>query len=300
MRPKIAQKPLSVKIRYGFETLLIIILFALFKLMPAAWASNCGGFIGRNLGPKLAASRKALRNLKNALPDANHDQIITDMWDNLGRTFAEYPHLQKLARDNTEIIGLEHLTNTQNQASVLFAAHLGNWEICPIAAALQANYDVHSIYRPPNNPIADYLLMKCRNLGGRLKPIPKATSAMRDVMTRLKDNQHLGFLIDQKYNKGVATDFFHAPAMVSPAYIQLAQKFDCPLIPAQIERINNSARFRLTLHPPVDTRGKSQEELLTLTHAMLENWITQNPAQWLWLHRRWDSAHLMNKYETVD
>ena len=135
--------------------------------------------------------------------------------------------------------------------------------------------------------------MHCRNLGGKLSPIPKSKSGTRQIVKRLSNNEHLGFLIDQKYNEGVAVNFFHAPAMVSTAYIQLAQKFDCPLIPAQIERVKG-ATFKVTIHPPMQTKGVSEETLLTQTHIILENWIKARPEQWLWLHRRWDSAKLEN------
>lgn len=279
------------KIRYSIEAFLILILFGFFKLMPLSWASNIGGFLGRSIGPHLAASRKALRNIQNALPDADHQPILKGMWDNLGRTFAEYPHLKTLAKNHTEIIGAEHLQESKDSASIIFAAHLGNWEICPLAAALQCDYPAHSIYRAPNNPLADKVLMKCRNLGGLLQPIPKSKSGTRQIVKRLSNNEHLGFLIDQKYNEGVPVDFFHAPAMTSPAYVQLAQKFNCPLIPAQIERIKG-AKFKVTIHPPIRTKGVSEAEILRQTHDLLQNWIKQRPEQWLWLHRRWDSAKL--------
>ncbi|NQZ13685.1 MAG: lipid A biosynthesis acyltransferase [Alphaproteobacteria bacterium] len=281
------------KLGYGVETLLILILFGFFKIMPAALASNIGGLIGRTIGPRLAASRKALRNIQNALPEANHDKILMGMWENLGRTFAEYPHLNKLAKHNVEIIGAEHLLNTKDNAAIIFAAHLANWELCPLAPALQHESITHSIYRAPNNPLADRILMRCRNLGGKISPIPKSKSGTRQIVKRLQNKEHLGFLIDQKYNEGVSVPFFHAPAMASPAYIQLAQKFKCPLIPAQIER-TNGANFRLTVHPPIDT-NKDEEALLLETHQTMENWIKSNPEQWLWLHRRWDSAKLENE-----
>ncbi|NCO02947.1 MAG: lipid A biosynthesis acyltransferase [Alphaproteobacteria bacterium] len=277
--------------RYTLEALFILILFGLFKVMPASWASAIGGFFGRAIGPHLAASRKALRNIQNALPEENHQDILIGMWDNLGRTFAEYPHLKTLAKNHTQLVGVEHLQASKDSASIIFAAHLGNWEICPLAAALQENYITHSIYRAPNNPLADKLLMKCRNLGGLLQPIPKSKSGTRQIVKRLSNKEHLGFLIDQKYNEGVPVDFFHAPAMTSPAYIQLAQKFDCPLIPAQIERVKG-ASFKVTIHPPLRTKGVSEAELFAQTHHLLEDWIKQRPAQWLWLHRRWDSAQL--------
>jgi KDO2-lipid IV(A) lauroyltransferase len=279
------------KARYLIEALMILILFGFFKIIPATWASNIGGWLGRTIGPRLAASRKALRNIQNALPEGDHAKILNGMWDNLGRTFAEYPHLKHLAKNNVELIGAQHLTNSKDEPAIIFAAHLANWELCPLAPALQHDYLTHSIYRAPNNPLADKVLMKCRNLGGKLQPIPKSKSGTRQIVKRLKNKDHLGFLIDQKYNEGVAVPFLHAPAMTSSAYIQLAQKFDCPLIPAQIERLGG-ANFRVTIHTPIRTKDKSEQQLLTQTHEMLEDWIKARPEQWLWLHRRWDSAQL--------
>ena len=50
------------------------------------------------------------------MPELAPDQarrVLRAMWDNLGRTAAEYPHLARLApygaRARTEVIGTEHL-----------------------------------------------------------------------------------------------------------------------------------------------------------------------------------------------
>ena len=85
--------------------------------------------------------------------------------------------------------------------------------------------------------------------------------------------------------------------MTSPAYIQCAEKFNCPLIPLRLERLEG-ASFRMTIYPPIERNHKSQDMLLLETHKMLEEWIRERPAQCLWLHRRWDSKKLtMNKTE---
>jgi len=74
--------------------------------------------------------------------------------------------------------------------------------------------------------------------------------------------------------------------MTSPAFVELALKFDARLIPVRLER-THGAHFRLTIEPALHTTGKTVEELLKETHTILEKWIQEHPEQWLWLHRRW-------------
>lgn len=286
------------QIRYFIEAVLLAFLFILSKCLPADWASDFGGWIGRRIGPKLAASRKAMNNLRSILPGLPEDEathIIAGMWDNLGRVMMEYPHLQHIGRDRTEIIGAELLEKYKGQPIIFISGHLGNWECCPPAMFLQLNCHSHPVYRAPNNPFSDWLLKKVRTMGGKLAVLPKSKTGTRHIVQVLKNNECIAMLIDQKYNEGIVADFMGKPAMTSPVYAQLAQKFDCPLIPLQIERLGKAPNFRITINPPLRTKDRSAEEIVAESHALLETWIKMHPEQWLWLHRRWDSNHLKGK-----
>lgn len=277
------------KFRYALEALLLIILFGISKILPIDWASGLGGFIGRVIGPRLAASRKASANIKMAMPnksDIEVHQIVTDMWDNLGRVMMEYPHLKKIARDRTKIIGADKIEVIKDQPAILIAAHLGNWECCPPALHTQLKGVFTPIYRAPNNPISDWLLGYARSLGGKIKTIPKSRSGTRNIVKAMQENHFIGMLIDQKYNEGEAVDFFGRPAMTSPIFAQLAQKFNCPLIPLRIERLKG-CNFCITANEPMDIKDKTPVEIIEEAHKLFENWIEKRPEQWLWLHRRW-------------
>ncbi len=280
-------------LRYLAEAALLYLLFGLFKCLGPETASNFGGWLGRTIGPRLAASRKALKNIEHAFPDkapAEHKTILKDMWDNLGRVMGEYPHIQYIVQNHLTYEGEEHLNNLTGEA-VLFSAHLANWELISPALNAKLNNQMRSLYRAPNNPYSEKLLDRARMEGGHIDNIPKSKVGVRDMVRVLKEGGKLGVLIDQKYNQGLAVPFFGRPAMTSPAFIQLAQKFDCPLIPVQIER-TDGIDFKLTINPPLNIDGKSEYEGVETAHHMLEDWVRQNPAQWLWLHRRWDSAAL--------
>ena len=278
------------KLSYALEAAGLYLAFLVFYLLPAPVASNLGGLIGRNVGPRLATSRKALHNLRQSLPgktDDEYAQIIRDMWDNLGRVIAEYPHLETIARKYTEMVGGEYFDELGPGAPcVLFSGHLSNWEMCSTIAYVHRKFAVELVYRAPNNPWVDHLLHKCRTLGRQLTAIPKSRTGVRNMVRALQEGNHLGILIDQKYNEGIAVPFFGRPAMTSPAFVQLAQKFDCPLFPARCERLGG-CRFRLTIFPPMPVSGRAVEDVMAEAHSLLELWIKEHPGQWLWLHRRW-------------
>ncbi len=287
------------KIRYLFEAAILFFFLGLSKILPLNWASNFGGWIGRSIGPKLAASRKARTNIEMAFPNKNNieiDKIITGMWDNLGRVMMEYAHLEKIGRDNTQIVGLDILEKYRGKPAILLSGHLANWECCPPALFLQKDFNASPIYRAPNNPFSDKMLHYARTLAGKIKTIPKSRSGTRHIVQAMNDGTFIGMLIDQKYNEGVAVNFFGKPAMTSPIFSQLAQKFDCPIIPLRIERLKN-CNFKITIEEPLEAENKTAEDLISAFNLKLEKWITERPEQWLWLHRRWGK---FNKEEHVN
>lgn len=275
-------------LRYKLESIGLWLAFMIFRILPPSWASATGGFLARDIAPRLAGSRKALRNITVSLTKSDENagrEILKDMWDNLGRTFAEYPHLKTLSSETyTEVIGAENIP--ADGSCIIFGGHIGNWEIKPAVTANRMDKDVSVVYRAPNNPDADRLLDACRKKAGNIQTLAKSVSGMRNLIKDIKGDRTIGILIDQKYNEGIAVPFFDRPAMTSPAFVELAQKFDIPLIPARVERIKD-CNFRLTYYPAIETKNRDASDVMTDAHTMMEDWIRERPGQWLWLHRRW-------------
>lgn len=274
-------------LRYLMEAVLLWIAFLVFRALPYETASNAGGWIGRTIGPRLAASRKAYNNLVQALPDRrdeDYETYVRDMWDNLGRVIAEYPHLKDIVA-KAEIVGEEHLKSLPN-SFVILGGHLANWELLPFYLNTRAGLPVTAIYREPNNPYVAKLLENARNAGNAGIYTPKSTAGTRTLVKALQEEGRVCIIFDQKYNQGIKADFFGRPAMTSAAFAQLARKYDCPILPVWTERVNGT-HFRLVIEPPFTVDGRSDEELIALVHSRLEAHILKNPGQWLWLHRRW-------------
>ena len=92
-------------------------------------------------------------------------------------------------------------------------------------------------------------------------------------------------------NDGIATPFFGRDAMTAPALAELALRFDCPVVPVRVERLEG-ARFRITIDPPLDldVTGERRADIaaaMVKVNGIIENWVREHPEQWLWLHNRW-------------
>ncbi len=273
----------------------------LVRLLPVAVASNIGGAVARGIGPLLPVTSVADANLRLALPEldaAARRRVIRGVWDNLGRTIAELPHLpalrQTAAGPGWTMQGWEAATSPLRSGGpgIFFSGHIANWEL-PIPAAASLGVLISALYRAPANPLVDQLLLALRNqaMGVAVPMFAKGPAGARGALAHLRGGGIIGLLIDQKMNDGISVDFFGHPAMTAPAGAALALRFRCPVIPAHAERIG-PARYRIIVEPPLPLpdSGDRHADIVTLTAAMnacLERWIRARPESWLWLHRRW-------------
>ena len=290
------------KILNPSQAIIAWILNAFFSILPLDWASALGGWMGRQIGPRLRVTGNARRALAIVFPSLNSfeiKKIIGGMWDNLGRTAGEHPHLAKfnpyMENSRVEVIGVEILDQARddNEPGIAFSAHLANWELVPLVST-KRGLPLHLVYRRANNPFFDRLVQRGRaSTGGQY--FPKGPDGAKDILRALSKGQHLAMLVDQKMNDGIEVPFMGRNAMTAPALAQLSLRFNCPVVPVQVERLKG-ANFRVTIHPPLihPNTGDKQSDILHLMTEVnnhLDNWIKQHPEQWLWVHNRWPNEH---------
>ena len=284
-------------LRHRLEALGLLLLLGPLRLLPIDFSSNLGGWLGRTLGPRLGIARRARRSLSLALPDLSapdREAILVAMFDNLGRTAFEYPHLGKITdpasgRVTVKDYQLIEAAVTQGRGLILFSGHLANWEVLPLMAAREG-LELLSIVRQPNNPYVQGAIDRLRGVAGGQR-VGKGAKGARAAIQRLREGGNLALLCDQKMNNGIPTRFFGLPAMSPPAAAQLALRFGAPLVPVRIERLG-PARFRLSCLPSLTLpeNGRRDDNVQAATQAIndqLEAWIRARPAEWLWLHKRW-------------
>ncbi|GAN63864.1 lipid A biosynthesis lauroyl acyltransferase [Acetobacter indonesiensis NRIC 0313] len=278
-------------------------LLAAFKKMGPVRASDFAGCASRFVGPLLPVSRIADKNLQLAMPELNATQrkrIVRGVWENLGRTVGELPHLSTL-KENThsgpgfEVVGAKYLEEqARNGGSVLFmSGHIGNWEMLPPGVARHGT-PFASFYRAAANPLIDQMIRSLRDAAMQPTPTPlfaKGARGAREALAYVSKGGRLGMLVDQKMNDGVEASFFGRPAMTAPALAAMALRYRCPVIPGYVERLG-PARLRIIVEAPLqlpDTGDKKQDLtlLVQMINDRLEQWIRKKPESWLWLHRRW-------------
>ncbi|AZV38086.1 lauroyl acyltransferase [Komagataeibacter xylinus] len=286
------------------EAALVRALAALFRRLGPVRASNLGGWLCRTVGPRLPISKIADANLRMAMPELDGGMrraVIRAMWDNIGRNAGEFPHLATLPRNPADggpgwdVVGEEHLVAqaAKGGPTIFVSGHIGNWEMLPPAVA-RYGLPFSSFYRAPNNPLVDRILRDLRNdaMGAPVPLFAKGARGARNALAHILKGGHLGMLVDQKMNDGVAARFFGQPAMTAGAMAAMALRLRCPVIPGYIERIG-PARLRMHVYPPINLpdSGNRAADQMTLTQQVndwIEGTIRQQPGSWLWIHRRWN------------
>jgi KDO2-lipid IV(A) lauroyltransferase len=277
-------------------------LFRVLRLAGPERAADSCAWLARRIGPLLREQRIGRAQLRAAFPERDAawvEATLTEAWDNLGRVVGEYVHLDRIwdydpARPGTGRIETDaepafYAMRDDGRPALLFAAHLANWELPAVAAAAHG-LKAAVVYRMPNNRFVAARIGAIRTgLMGRL--IRSRSSAVFEMATALEHGEHLGMLVDQHWTRGVDITFFGRTCKANPTLARLARQYDCPVYGVRMIRLPGR-RFRLSVTGPVELPrdGEGQVDVAASCQVIadiVEGWIREHPAQWLWFHRRW-------------
>lgn len=290
--------------RFGWRVEVAAYDAVCFLLQPFSFdqISAFGGWLLRGIGPMTSKHHIMQVGMDIAFPNqdaAARKSLMRDAWDNIGRTFAEFPIVDRVhvyAPDSrVTVIGREHLDTLRQsgKGAVIVTGHFANWEV--MAAALtQSGLPVRITYRKINNPHLDKRVRAQRQAYGTQFLVKKNTHAGgRVLFDALSQGQSIAILNDQKFNEGLAVPFFGADAMTATGAVRLALKKNVPMMPVSIAR--DKANFTVTIHAPYDLEKTGERETDVKAGvegivAFTEDIIRSHPAQWFWVHRRWPKA----------
>src|SRR6185437_10525336 len=213
---------------------LTIALLRTTRYFDADKTADLFGRVARLIGPLLREQRIGRANLKAAFPDkspAEIEAILAGVWDNLGRIGAEFAHLDHIwdheeehhERGRIELApgtrALFHHLRLDGKPALIFASHLGNWEL-PALAAVAHGLDTAILYRRPNIRSADRIIQTMRQVKmGTL--IPAGRDAPLRLAEALQRGQHVAMLVDQYLTSGVEVTFFGRKTRANPTLARL-------------------------------------------------------------------------------
>jgi KDO2-lipid IV(A) lauroyltransferase len=268
--------------------------------------SAFGGAALRKIGPRTSKHQIILTGLQIAFPELGpkaRAELALKSWDNIGRTFAEFPVTGRIkvfgpdSRVTIENLEILEQFITEKRPAICIGGHYANWEV--MAAVLsQAGLPVHVTYRQLNNPYLDKRVRAQREVYGIKFMVRKSTHAgARVLLDALKSGDSIAIMNDQKFNEGISVPFFGQPAMTATGAVRLSLKTGIPLLPTSVRR--DGAKFIVTIHPPIQpsSTGNRDADIETGVGQIIaytEAVIRRSPDQWFWVHRRWPKALYKN------
>lgn len=281
--------------QYLFEAALLYLFIFVFRFFPNKISSNIVAKLVSFVGNFHATNQIAYNNLKHAFSKKSDDEIkkiAAKSWENLGINGAEFDRVTNFSKEE-----LDKMTRVENQnyfvlakqisSSVIYvSAHIGNWEL---ASRMLINLDPNTalIYRKAKNPFVENIIQKFRGRYAK-KIIPKGEVAgFKDIMKQLKNGGSLGMLADQHLTSGVEIEFFGRKVRAPQTPAELAIKYSIPIIMSSVIRQENG-NYLVSFEPPII--AKKTDDAVQITqeiYRVYERWITQNPEQWFWMHKRW-------------
>jgi KDO2-lipid IV(A) lauroyltransferase len=236
-------------------------------------------------------------NLHNAFPekDAEDIRIIAKKY---------YRHLSSLMVEIIKMATISpeelkarfkfknlHLLNNYHErgrSTLVCSAHYGNWEWGTLALGLNTKAVVYPIYKPVSNKAFGEWFKQIRSrFGNHLIPMRqtlRALNASKDVPTIFC------FGNDQTPLKEESTywlNFLHQPTAILLGLEKIAVRTNRPVFYMRV-RILKRGYYEVECVPLCMEPAASKPFEITNLHVnYLEQIIIDEPAYWLWSHRRW-------------
>jgi len=244
--------------------------------------------------------RLSLKHLAIAFGDtlssAQREAIARASLRNAARCFVELAKFDSIRPQFDEyatIEGWEHWieVSTLGRGAIVITGHIGNWELLGAYFALRG-VPIAAIAREHNDSRFNRLLVDFRARNGMRTILRESAMSSREILRILKQRGILALVIDQDLSSpSVSVPFFGRPARTPIAAAALAVRRNIPVVPAYARRRPGGGQIFTVcapIYPPCS--GDRRRDIVEMTSKFsqsLEDRIRQNPAEWVWWHRRW-------------
>ena len=238
-------------------------------------------------------------NLRNSFPEKSEEErkgIARKYYRHLCDTFAEFYKLWHISEDEIKrrcvMVNMDvpHRYFEQGRSVIAFSGHYGNWEMMYSYKLWEKNVELVPIYKPIHNKVFDRMTCKIRSRFGAT-PLAKADTLR--VMLRNQQEGKItmtGFIGDQTPNRRSLhfwTRFLNQDTAVLEGTERIARKLNQPVVFVNMRKVKRGHYHAEFYDLCSDPQSLELGELTRMHIRMLERFIREEPAYWLWSHRRW-------------
>lgn len=177
---------------------------------------------------------------------------------------------------------------SQGKSCVVMTAHYNNWEWALPATGHNTSAQIVTIFKPIGNPrINEYVRVHSANLNNQIVSIKQTAVTFERAKT-----ETILFLMasDQSpsnTDRAIRADFFGWNLPCPHGMEVYSKMYDLPIYFAKISRVKRGY-YELDLIPISENSAETADGYITQRYmSILEEIIKENPANWLWSHRRW-------------
>ena len=257
---------------------------------------------------------RAMGNLRRSFPEMSEKQlrkIAHESVQHMCMLGIEVLFTTRLIRIDTwaqhvelgDFSGVLRLLLKKNQPLIMLTGHYGNWEVLGYVLAT-LGFPTTSVARPLDNRyVSDFVFGVRERTGQKIIHKKGATGEVVEILDR---HGVVGFIADQNAGrKGLFVDFFGRKAATYKSIGLLAMQYDCPVVIGYARRTGKPFRFQCGSQDiiyPADWRNQ-EDPLRYITQRYtraIEEIVRQDPAQYLWVHRRWKTRPKGEAAEAYD
>jgi len=275
---------------------LLLGLLWLFSRLPLAAQAACGRAFGRAGWRLLKGRRKvALRNLELCFPELAaeaRERLAREHFAWLGRSLLErgllwYAPVERLRR-LIRVEGDVHLAERSDRPVMWLAPHFMGLDVAGASVLLFQKKKGISIYQRQSDPVMDKALRRGRLRFGNAE-IFSRDDAGKALFRAIRKGDGFFNLPDMDFGTRDAAfvPFFGVPAVTLLAPSRLAKALDMIVQPVVAEILPGGEGYRVRFEPPwADFPSDDPVADAARMNRWIESEIRRNPAQYLWVHRR--------------
>ncbi|PKP35456.1 MAG: hypothetical protein CVT98_10165 [Bacteroidetes bacterium HGW-Bacteroidetes-15] len=242
-------------------------------------------------------------NLIKSFPNKSKKDIISlekKFYRHFTRLFVETPKMLHYSRKhqmkhcnvtNPEILEKYY---KQNRNIVALMSHYGSWEI-GVNIPNYTSYKCTCVYKPLSNKKSDKIIKIIRSKAGMVfYPMAKILRYLTEMKIANTPTFTI-FLADQSPSEGELDyfiDFLNQRTPVYTGFERIAKKFNSIVIYIDVQK-RKKGYYNITFIEITENPNELEKyEITNRYNKLLEKIIQENPAYWLWSHKRWKHTDL--------